>query len=254
MEQPKTSFKQLWPSDELSDYVELYWEHKNLLSSPKKMTIAPDSFFKIILYIKDDQIVDYFLTGLWTKEKEIVIPAKTTVYGIKFKLLSPEFILNREIASLLNESAPLETIYLNADQLDFSSLESTTLHFEKELTKRLQKNQSVASKKLQLSQLLDKVGGDITVENVGNQINWSSRQINRYLNKYLGISLKKYLNIQKCYASYVQIINGNLFPEKGFYDQAHFIREIKKHTSETPKNLNKEMDDRFIQLKHIRRE
>lgn len=251
MKQLKTSFNQLWPSDELNDFVELYWEHKNLLSSSNKMTIAPDSFFKIIINVKEDQIVDYFLTGLWTKENEIIIPAKTTVYGIKLKILSPEFILQREIASLLNTSTSLETTYLSANRIDFSSLETVVLHFEKELLNFLP--QIVPPKKLHLSQLLDKVDGNITVENVGNQINWSTRQINRYFNKYLGTSLKKYVNIQKCYASYVQIRNGNLFPEKGFYDQAHFIREIKKHTSKTPKQLNNEIDDRFIQLKHIYR-
>jgi AraC-like DNA-binding protein len=93
--------------------------------------------------------------------------------------------------------------------------------------------------------------GDISAEEVSNQIFWSNRQINRYLNKYLGVSLKKYLNIQKCYAAYIQIREGRFFPEKGYYDQAHFIREIKKHTNQTPKELYQEQNDRFIQLKNI---
>ena len=37
------------------------------------------------------------------------------------------------------------------------------------------------------------------------------------------------LNIQKCYDAYLQIRDGKFYPEKGYYDQAHFIREIKKH-------------------------
>ena len=76
----------------------------------------------------------------------------------------------------------------------------------------------------------------------------------RYLNKYLGVSLKTYLNIQKVYAAYIQIRNGEFFPNDGFYDQAHFIREIKKHTGETPSTLHGNLDDRFIQLKNILRD
>ena len=82
---------------------------------------------------------------------------------------------------------------------------------------------------------------------------WTNRQINRYLNKYLGVSLKKYLNIQKCYESYIQIRQSFFSPEKDYFDQAHFIKEIIKHTGETPTTLYKEQNDRFIQLKNIKR-
>jgi len=108
----------------------------------------------------------------------------------------------------------------------------------------------VEGKKLQLSQLLYQVEGNISAEEVSNQIAWSNRQINRYLNRYLGVSLKTYLNIQKVYNAYIQIRDGKFFPEKGYFDQAHFIREVKKHTNKTPKELYKEQHDRFVQLKH----
>jgi len=249
----KTSFNQLWPSEKLEDFVELFWEHKNLDNTPTKMTVAPDSFFKLILEIQNGKIIAYFLTGLWTIEKEIVIPANTTVFGIKFKVLAPEFLLDREITSLLNAAIPIDEDYLNAKELTFDSFDTVKEHFEQKLLEKLSQKKSVEPKKLQLSQLLYTVDGDILVDDVSKQIAWSNRQISRYLNKYVGVSLKKYLNMQKCYAAYVQIRNGELFPEKGFYDQAHFIREIKKHTNETPKKLYKEHDDRFIQLNNIHR-
>ncbi|MEM9706744.1 MAG: NAD(P)-dependent oxidoreductase, partial [Pseudomonadota bacterium] len=34
--------------------------------------------------------------------------------------------------------------------------------------------------------------------------------------------------------SYIQIREGRFFPEKFYYDRAHFVREIKKHTGEAP--------------------
>ena len=77
----------------------------------------------------------------------------------------------------------------------------------------------------------------------------ASKRDYRYLNKHIGISLKKYLNIQKCYRAYLQIREGQFFPEKGFFDQAHFIREVKKHTGHTPTFLHQGINDQFIQLK-----
>ena len=111
----------------------------------------------------------------------------------------------------------------------------------------------IQPKKLQLSQLVYLMNGNISAEEVSNQINWSNRQINRYMNKYLGVSLKTYLNIQKCYTSYIQIREGRFFPDNGYYDQAHFIREVKKHTGKTPKELYEKQNDRFIQLKMIQK-
>ena len=95
------------------------------------------------------------------------------------------------------------------------------------------------------------MNGNITASQVSEQTYWTNKQINRYLNKYIGVSLKKYLNIQKCYQSYLHIRKGEFYPETGFFDQPHFIREIKKHTGETPKSLHKQQNDRFIQLKRI---
>ncbi len=97
------------------------------------------------------------------------------------------------------------------------------------------------------------MNGDISAEEVSNQINWSNRQINRYLNKYLGVSLKTYLNIQKCHSSYFHISKGEFYPSNNYFDQPHFIREIKKHTGKTPKEIYKNQNDRFIQLKFTKR-
>ena len=135
----------------------------------------------------------------------------------------------------------------------FDTFEKVVEQIEDVLIAKLENSKKIDGKKLQLSQLLYRVEGNISAEEVSNQIAWSNRQIKRYLNKYLGVSLKTYLNIQKVYSSYIQIREGRFFPEQGYFDQAHFIREVKKHTNKTPRELHKEQHDRFIQLKHIQK-
>jgi len=88
----------------------------------------------------------------------------------------------------------------------------------------------------------------VDVRTIAENSFWSARQINRYINRLLGIPLKTYSNILKCYSSYKHIKIGDLTPSTGYYDQSHFIREIKKHTGTTPKVLSKNEADRYLQF------
>lgn len=246
----QSTYKEIIPTTELKIFVDSFWMHHNNTNSVEKTTIVPDSFFKIVMTLKNGKITAYFMTGLWTEEKTIRIAPQATTLGCRLKILAPEFLLNNEVKPILNSYQQLKLQFLNVDKFDLSNFETIVAQWEKELIKLLPQKE-VQGNKLRLTQLLDKMNGDITATEVSNQIYWSNRQINRYLNKFLGVSLKKYLNIQKCYHSYLQIQKGQYFPEKGFFDQPHFIREIKKHTGETPKSLHKNKNDHFIQLKRI---
>lgn len=244
-------FKHLAPSEDLEDYIECFWEHKNNTAINKSFTVFPDSFFKIIFEWRRGKLKAYFLTGIWTKEESISIPAYTTLIGVKFKLLAPEYIFNREIASIKDSNYNLNPNFLNIQDFEFTNLNNLASHIESTILNIRKDSKPIQANKLQLSQLLYLVEGNISVEEASNQIDWSSRQISRYLNKYLGVSLKTYLNIQKCYASYIHIREGKFYPQNDYYDQAHFIKEVKKHTSKTPKELHEKQNDLFIQLKHI---
>ncbi len=250
---PKSSkYRELKPVEELTDFIHSFWAHKNLTDKPEQMTIFPDSYFKIVLIVRDQKIISYFMTGLWTDEKPVTVPARATTFGCRFKILAPEFLLNREIASILQKYEQLELQHLNVDTFDLLSFETIVSQWQHELLKR-KPSKTISGNKLRLSQLLYKMKGSISATEASEQIYWTNRQINRYLNKYLGVSLKKYLNIQKCYEAYIQIREGKFYPEKDYFDQAHFIKEVKKHTGETPKTLHEKQNDRFIQLKNIKR-
>ena len=249
----QSTYKEMKPIAELKNFVHSFWMHHNNTDAIQKITIFPDSYFKIVMLIKDQKIVHYFMTGLWLDEKEFSFAPNMTAVGVRLKILASEFLLNREVASLLQNKLQLDLKYLNIDTFDLSSFETIVAQWQKELL-AIKPVKTIQGNKLRLSQLLDKMNGNITATEASNQIYWTNRQINRYLNKYVGVSLKKYLLIQKCYQSYLQIRKGDFYPDKGFYDQPHFIREIKKHTGETPKSLFKHQNDRFIQLKNIQEE
>lgn len=244
-------YKEIKPIEKLNNFVHSFWMHQNTSGEPEHLTIVPDGYAKIIFIVQDHKIIRYFMTGIWIRENNFITPPNAINYGCRLKILASEFLLNQEISSILQGFKQLDLSYLNLKHFDLSDFENIVHQWQMELLK-IKRSNKISGNKLRLSQLLDKNKGDITVKEVSEQIFWSSSQINRYMNKYLGLSLKRYLNIKKAYNAYIQIREGNFFPKKAYFDQAHFIREIKKHTGETPSKLYKEQNARFIQLKNIK--
>ncbi len=249
----KSHYKELYPREELKELVHSFWLHENPSDELRPMTVCPDSMFKIILVVQNNQIKKYFMSGFWTGPLNFSVLPNAKIYGCRLKILAPEYLLETEVASALDSFKDLDTTYLNIENFDLTSFNSIVERWQDELLK-IKPNKTIPGNKLRLSQLLYSVKGDISASEVSDQIFWENRQINRYLNKYIGMSLKRYLNIQKVYASYAHIRDGNFFPEKGYFDQAHFIREVKKHTNENPSRLHGEMDDKYIQLKNIEKQ
>lgn len=207
----------------------------------------------MVVILVNNKISIVFLTGLWTKESKIQIPANATNYGIKFKILATEYIFQREIASLLQSQQILDPSFWKINDMQLGSLESFVKQIETVIIEKLNQNKEVRKKKLNLSQLIYQSNGNILVKDIAKQINWRERQINRYFTKYLSLPLKAYLNIQKMYAAYIPIMMKEFSPTEGFHDQSHFIKEVKKHTNHTPKELEEQKKDRFIQLKNIKK-
>ncbi|MGB0891660.1 MAG: hypothetical protein ACPGUU_04850 [Flavobacteriaceae bacterium] len=249
----KHKYSELYPSKQLDNFVASYFEAINLTNKPQKITICPDSYFKLMIQLLDGKIVSHILVGLFTREIDIILQPNIVVYAIRFKILAPEYILKRELKSVLNKIEQLELDYFNIKDINFTNFSHIVEQFENILISKIPNEKEIRTNRLRLSQFLYNNFDDIKASEVSNQIYWPQREINRYLSKYLGISLKKYLNIQKCYRSYFQIRDGNFFPEKGFFDQAHFIREVKKHTGKTPSQLFSLQNDQFIQLKKMKK-
>ncbi len=247
------TYQELYPSKKLDDFISLYFMSTNTSKTPLQVTICPDSYFKILIQVKNNKITSCFLTGIWTKEVEISLPPQVICYGIKFKIIAPEYLLKREIKSILNSVEHLDFNYLNINSLNLTSFKEIANQLDRIFTELIPPKQFVLENRLRLSQFLYNTHNDIKASEVPDQIYWSHRQINRYLNKYIGITLKQYLNIRKCYRAYLSIRIGDLFPEKDFFDQAHFIKQIKKHTGQTPKFLFQNRNDQFIQLRNIKK-
>jgi len=240
--------------ERLEDYVRCYWKVENRSKDFQSYTILPDGFFDLLICKRNGHLQEVLLTGLWDDKSNVVIAPDTTIYGVQFRLLAIESIVNESISAILNKITSLENSYLDLDK--YHTYEDADLfgYLNRCLLALIKEQDEIDSRKLILLKSINETKGSETVDFYSQKAFWSKRQINRYFQSTFGLSLKKYCNIRKGASNYSQIKKGNLFPQKGYYDQSHFIKNIKKITGYSPKVLLKNENDRFIQFSIIKSE
>ncbi len=239
------------PNGFLQNFIQCFWSHKTT-DKPILHTILPDGYFDLIAEFEDGILTIVKLTGIWTKPQNIDIPENKTFFAIRFKLLAAEYIFQREIKSILDTSQELPFHFWNIDRCKSNEFEkfvnNTTTHIENSI-KHLNE---IDSRKLKLFDFV--YSRQIkTVAELAEKVSWSSRQINRYFNTQFGFSLKEFLKIVRFKSYYKQLSEGILSPEDDYFDQAHFIKEVRKYAGVTPKELHKNENDRFLQLLTIKK-
>jgi AraC-like DNA-binding protein len=247
-QQIRMIYKEFQPDKGLTDFVKNYWWFDNSRSHQLDFTILPDGCFDLIVSFENYQQKEISLTGLWTKQVDVSIESNTQLFGIRFKLLAVDYILQQPISLFCDSEQKQENNFWQIDKLSFENLESVTEKLNKMMLSILASQKNIDSRKQNLFNLLYKTNGEKTVEEYSQQAFWSSRQINRYFNDRYGIPLKSYCKILKCFASYKYINKGQLYSEQNYFDQSHFIKDLKKHTGNTPTELFENKNDRFLQL------
>ena len=247
-------YEEFEPAKSLTDFVKRFWKFSNPTADKKNYTILPDGYFDLVVKITNNLIDGISLFGLCTKELEVVIPANTTVFGICFKPLATEYILKQNIAETLNSNKDLKNDFWNISKIPFDSFQKWTEQISNQMLCELKSGKQIDERKQNIFSSLFQTNGSLKIQELSSKVFWNSRQINRYFNDRFGLSLKAYCNVLRCFASYTQIREGDLFPNNNFYDQSHFIKEIKKHTGVNPTELHKNKNDRFLQFSTLPRE
>jgi len=230
----------------LYDFVDSFWLLHNQSAVDKEVVILPDGRIDLIISQSETEPFNITLLGLETKFSRGKILPKQRAYAISFKPLATEFLFPNKIANLTDQGQNLQVGFWKFQESDLHNFEA----FQKKATKKIQSliPEKIDDRKRKLFELIYASKGELTVHELSEKVFWNSRQINRYFKQQLGVSLKTYCNILRFRSSFQQIKEGKLFPEQKFADQSHFIKEIKKHSGVSPKELHKNQNDRFIQF------
>lgn len=240
------------PADSpLSTFVESFWIVSNPTDQTKSIVVLPDGRVDVHFYFSPTETYHTAIAGLDYEPTQRLIEPYSCMAAVSFNLLAVEYILQRSLADELNQRITLDEHFGGITQQDLADFTA----FCQKLGNHLQAliPAKVDSKKQKMFELIYRSNGTASVAEIAEAVHWSSRQINRYFNQWFGISLKKYCNILRFRAVLPELQAGKFFPESAFSedqfaDQAHFIKEIKKYSGATPKQLARNQDDRFIQL------
>lgn len=244
------NYKEIQTTGQLSAFIKYFWRYEHT-GEDTEYTILPDACFDLVVDFENDALENIYLTGIWTKPITLTITKGATLLAVRFKMIASEYILKREIKSLLNSMT-----ILPKDHWEIHLAKSTEFElFASDLSERmlgiLNKHSEIDNRKLKLfSHIYSEKFQNVT--ELSDKAGWSNRQMNRYFSQQFGFPLKTLLSIVRCNASYPHIVKGRLYPEKEYTDQAHFIKEIKKYTENSPGQLHKNENDRFLQLSALK--
>ena len=239
------NFKLVRPDKPLADFVYSFSSLQNISESAEGV-IIPNGRTDLIFFRTMDNQFLISLMGLETKPKLMPRLHISTFFAINFNPLAVEYVLHESIADILNTGKILTNNFwdFNADDLnDFEMFcEKASLKIQSLLPNEIDE------RKRKLFKWIFTTNGEISVKELSEKLFWSERQINQYFNQQFGLSLKAYCNILRFQASLSHIKEGKLFPQLNYYDQSHFIKEIKKFSGVSPKELFKNKNDRFLQF------
>ncbi len=234
------------PETELAAFVESIGMFGNFSSTEKELVVLPDGRIDLFFMFTAEGGFQVLLMGLETSSEMRLVPAGMHAYAVSFTPLGLEYILDIPIADILNSAKVLPAGFWDNKPAWFENLETFNRHATQKIHSLLRSK--VDERKRKLFELIYASQGELSVNEIADQIGWSSRQINRYFNAQFGLPLKAYCDILRFRKSLEHIAVGKLFPELDFTDQSHFIREIKKYAGALPKELSKNKNDRFILL------
>ncbi|RAW02232.1 helix-turn-helix domain-containing protein [Pseudochryseolinea flava] len=235
----------------LSHFVKCFWKYAYNGGQPIPYTIIPDGCFDLIIEFQQDQLTKVKLTGVWTQPVDITILPQTKMFALRFKLLAADYLLRYNIKPILNTSVSLPFDFWGIDQMQFDDFDFAVSTMSSRLNLALKQFQNIDTRKLKLFEA--SYSGEVqSVGAVADEVHWNSRQINRYFQDRFGFPLKTFLSIIRAHGTYREIAKGNLHPTPKYFDQSHFVKEIKKYTGVTPHELHKFKNDRFLQLSTIK--
>ena len=236
------------PDKSLADYIYCFSALQNP-SNINQGVIIPNGRIDLSFSKTIDNQFNISLIGLETQPKLLSTQAISIFFSVSFNPLAVEYILNHSIADILNNEKKFPDTFWDFSVNDLEDFDT----FCKKISQKIQSllPKVIDDRKRKLFELLFATNGEISVKELSEKVFWSSRQMNQYFNQQFGLSLKAYCNILRFQASLSQIKEGELFPQLNFYDQSHFIKEIKKHSGVSPKELYKNQNSRFLQFSII---
>jgi AraC-like DNA-binding protein len=252
-------FIKFFPSDSLKQYVRYYYVFKSDTGNVFKDTVFPcgdmEMIFNLGEGIWETTVKNEFqktpqieLWGQITQPLQVKSSGKHSMFGIRFRTHAAGFFLTDELGKFNNMVSDATDIIGQPVSVLHEQLLGAKVHnmrielVEQFLLKRLSANQKRAYQIDRVAGILSTINSTINENNMNGIAathNMTSRNLNKLLNRYTGLSPKlvnkinRFQQSLRLIAKKDQSLTGIAY-DCGYFDQSHFIREFKSFTGITP--------------------
>lgn len=255
------SIKEYYPSTALAPFVDRYYRgiFNTSAEANRSIKIVPNGCLELIIHLKElycklpngnklSYTPDYMLIGMFSKTYQVHFSEQVPVFSIRFKPQALPYILRIKGSEVFENYGDIESLldkrFLNfchrirEDQNIGTMIERTEKFLVQILAKQtLEESYVTKAVKLIYNSRMNHV------HELSEKVNISQRQLERKFKELIGVSPKQYfklIRINKAIELLRQNQSLNLTDITyycGYFDQAHFIKDFKQITSQTPSSF-----------------
>jgi AraC-like DNA-binding protein len=229
------------PIGAFSKYFNAFWYSENLTSTEKVQKILPDGCSDIIIPLSVENNDPVFV-GYMTKSINATINPGEKVFGLRFNPGYSYTVIRDNMSQFTDKTIELSAI----NNINFSSLqndfqENGKINFFilEYILNKIIKPPLKESYIFPALKLIKNNPSFLKIEELANLLNVSRRFLEKEFKKYIGITPKKFIQIER-FKKTLKATNQKLSAlalEHGYYDQAHFIKKFKEFSGDTPTNF-----------------
>lgn len=237
-------FKLGQPKESIQDFVYCFSSLRNF-SNLHQAVVVPNGRIDLIFSTTRDHKIQVALLGLET-QPQYPNQEVSDFCSVSFNPLAIEYLFGFPVADLLNSGKLMPDDFWGFGIEDLDDFDGFCEKMTMKISSLLPDKVDV--RKRRLFELVFASDGEIPIAELSEKISWSPRQVNRYFTRQFGLPLKAYCKILRFQASLAHIKGGTLYPQLNFTDQSHFIKEVKRLSGVSPKELHQNKNDRFLQF------
>lgn len=252
-------FRQYDPSPALEPYVKCYWMLEYDAVPPVPESILPDGCMEMVFHYGDKYEVEMngewsvqpmaILVGQITRSIRLKPQGRTGIFSIRFHPWGLYALSGMPASLFTDRNLSLEDVlgshmrYLH-EQLQVGEPLAKVAAAEQALlaiqSRRAKKGTCNAERVRPIITHIGQSAGNSSVQEMAGMANLSIRQYNRIINEVTGLSPKQYARIirLKTFYDIYRQEDYNTFTlalhAAGYYDQAHFIRDFRSITGNSP--------------------
>lgn len=224
---------------ELVNYCMCIWtmKSKKILHKSLSNNILPDACIDIVIDFVNKTIC---FAGFSKDTKDFQLDKKIDYMGVRLKPSIFYLIFNITSDKIMDNQIPFNNIEkeINIDKiLDLKSTNERIDYLKKYLLQKTKDKKEIIF--MEIIEELYNNPKQQSVANIAKKFGYNERHMYRIFKANYGVSPKTLLNILRLHLCLTLILekNMNLIDIAnlcGFYDQSHFIKEIKKYTGISP--------------------